>query len=46
MNKNRSGGVEPSGEMFKGVLKASVDSGSGKGILKFFDIGECSTPEG
>jgi len=32
--------------MFKGVLKAEVDSGSGKVILKFFDIGEFSTPEG
>ncbi len=35
----RSGGSLPSGEMFKGVLKAEVDSGSGKGILNFFDIG-------
>jgi hypothetical protein len=40
------GGTEQSQEMFKGVLKAEVDSGTGKVVLKFFDVGGFSTPEG
>jgi hypothetical protein len=33
------GGVEQSTSMFRGVLKAEEDSGSGKVVLKFFDVG-------
>ncbi|MEK6779304.1 MAG: hypothetical protein AABY80_06495, partial [Candidatus Deferrimicrobiota bacterium] len=40
------GGTEQSQEMFKGVLKTEVDSGTGKVVLKFFDVGGFSTPEG
>src|SRR3990170_1299913 len=40
------GGVEQSQEMFKGVLKAELDSGTGKVVLKFFDVGGFTGPEG
>ncbi|MBI5343256.1 MAG: hypothetical protein HZB63_08135 [Deltaproteobacteria bacterium] len=40
------GGVEQSTEMFKGVLKSEVDSGTGKVVLKFFDVGGFTGPEG
>ncbi len=40
------GGVEQSTEMFKGVLKSELDSGTGKIVLKFFDVGGFTGPEG
>lgn len=40
------GGVQQPQEMFKGVLKAEVDSGTGKVVLKFFDVGGFTGPGG
>ncbi|MBI5577432.1 MAG: hypothetical protein HY896_13860 [Deltaproteobacteria bacterium] len=41
-----AGGVEQTTEMFKGVLKSELDTGTGKVVLKFFDLGGFTGPEG
>ena len=40
------GGVEQPQSMFRGVLKAEKDEGTGKVVLKFFDTGGFSKPGG